>query len=243
MKKVKVSIQDEYTLVLQEDASKGDLIDLKSIHEADIDKSSIENVVKSIKNEEFENELNKALEAKEREYDLKLQLKAQEIADNSKDKLVDKDALIAELNAKIESAQLSADLKVKTAVSELEKERAELVVKLDGKNSEIEAKELSLKEKYETQLRDREDTIERLKDMKAKLSVKLVGENLEQHCQNEFNGVRAGQFPYAYFDKDNTAVEGTKGDYIYKDYDAPGGTEIISIMFEMKDEQDESANN
>ena len=132
MKKVKVSIQDEYTLVLQEDASKGDLIDLKSIHEADIDKSSIENVVKSIKNEEFENELNKALEAKEREYDLKLQLKAQEIADNSKDKLVDKDALIAELNAKIESAQLSADLKVKTAVSELEKERAELVVKLDG---------------------------------------------------------------------------------------------------------------
>ena len=113
---------------------------------------------------------------------------------------------------------------------------------MTGKNSEIEAKELSLKEKYETQLRDREDTIERLKDMKAKLSVKLVGENLEQHCQNEFNGVRAGQFPYAYFDKDNTAVEGTKGDYIYKDYDAPGGTEIISIMFEMKDEQDESAN-
>lgn len=76
MKKVKVSIQDEYTLVLQEDASKGDLIDLKSIHETDIDKSSIENVVKSIKNEEFENELNKALEAKEREYALKLQLKS-----------------------------------------------------------------------------------------------------------------------------------------------------------------------
>lgn len=242
MKKVKVTIQDEYTLVLQEDASKGDLIDLKSIHEADIDKSSIENVLKSIKNEEFESELNKALEAKEREYALKLQLKAQEIADNNKETLVDKDTVIAELNSKIESAQLSAELAVKTAVSELEKERAELVVKLDGKNAEIEAKELSLKEKYETQLKDREDTIERLKDMKAKLSVKLVGENLEQHCQNEFNGVRAGQFPYAYFDKDNTAVEGTKGDYIYKDYDAPGGTEIISIMFEMKDEQDESTN-
>jgi hypothetical protein len=162
--------------------------------------------------------------------------------DNNKETLVDKDTDIAELNSKIESAQLSAELAVKTAVSELEKERAELVVKLDGKNAEIEAKELSLKEKYETQLKDREDTIERLKDMKAKLSVKLVGENLEQHCQNEFNGVRAGQFPYAYFDKDNTAVEGTKGDYIYKDYDAPGGTEIISIMFEMKDEQDESTN-
>ena len=242
VKKVKVTIQDEYTLVLQEDASKGDLIDLKSIHEADIDKSSIESVLKSIKNEEFENELNKALEAKEREYALKLQLKAQEIADNNKETLVDKDTVIAELNSKIESAKLSGELAVKTAVSELEKERAELVVKLDGKNAEIEAKELSIKEKYETQLKDREDTIERLKDMKAKLSVKLVGENLEQHCQNEFNGVRAGQFPYAYFDKDNTAVEGTKGDYIYKDYDAPGGTEIISIMFEMKDEQDESTN-
>lgn len=248
MKKVKVSIQDEYTLVLQEDASKGDLIDLKSIHEADIDKSSIENVVKAIKNEEFENELNKALEAKEREYALKLQLKAQEIADNSKDKLVDKDALIAELNAKIESAQLSADLAVKTAVSELEKDRAELVVKLDGKNAEIEAKELSLKEKYETQLKDREDEIERLRDMKAKRSVKLVGENLEQHCQNEFNGVRASLFPFAYFEKDNEAVKedgetkGTKGDYIYRDYDSQGGTEVISIMFEMKDEQDESSN-
>jgi hypothetical protein len=84
--------------------------------------------------------------------------------------------------------------------------------------------------------------------MKAKLSVKLVGENLEQHCQNEFNGVRSSQFPFAYFEKDNESikdddeVKGTKGDYIYRDYDSPGGTEIISIMFEMKDEQDVSIN-
>lgn len=84
--------------------------------------------------------------------------------------------------------------------------------------------------------------------MKAKMSVKLVGENLEQHCQNEFNGVRANLFPFAYFEKDNEAVKeldeakGTKGDFIYRDFDGPGGTEIISIMFEMKDEQDESSN-
>ncbi|OIP86296.1 hypothetical protein AUK57_00795 [Candidatus Saccharibacteria bacterium CG2_30_41_52] len=242
MRKVKVSIQDEYTLVLQEDASKGDLIDLKSLHEADIDKSSIENVVNAIKREEFNGELNKAMEAKEREYALKLQLKEQELANKNKDILTDKDIAIADLHAKLESSKVSTELAVKNAVSDVEKERAELVVKLDGKNAELEAKELSLKDKYETQLKDREDTIERLKDMKAKLSVKLIGENLEQHCQNEFNGVRAGQFPYVYFEKDNTAVEGTKGDYIYRDYDAPGGTEIISIMFEMKDEQDDSIN-
>jgi hypothetical protein len=242
MKKVKVSIQDEYTLVLQEDASKGDLIDLKSLHEADIDKSSIENVVNSIKRDEFESELNKAMEAKDREYTLKLQLKTQELADTNKGTLVDKDTVIADLHAKVESSKISAELAIKNAVSDLEKERAELVVKLDGKNAELEAKELSLKDKYETQLRDRDDTIDRLKDMKAKLNVKLLGENLEQHCQNEFNGVRTGQFPFAYFEKDNTAVEGTKGDYILRDFDAPDGTEIISIMFEMKDEQDGSAN-
>jgi hypothetical protein len=248
MKNIKVSIQDEYTLVLQEDASKGDLIDLKSLHDADIDKTSIENVVNSIKREEFDNKLNKALEAKDREHALKLQLKAREIADSNKDTLVYKDAVIADLHAKIESSKVSTELSVKTAVNDLEKERAELVVKLDGKNAELEAKELSLREKYETQLKDREDTIERLKDMKAKLSVKLVGENLEQHCQNEFNGVRSGQFPFAYFEKDNEAikeddeVKGTKGDFVYRDYESPGGAEIISAMFEMKDEQDVSAN-
>lgn len=128
------------------------------------------------------------------------------------------------------------------------KERAELVVKLDGKDAELKASEASLKERYEVQLKDAHDALERMKDMKAKLSVKLIGENLEQHCQNEFNSVRTGQFPYAYFEKDNEAIKavgeekGTKGDFVYRDYDAPGGTEFISIMFEMKDEQDVSAN-
>lgn len=86
--------------------------------------------------------------------------------------------------------------------------------------------EASLKERYEIQIKDRDDAIERLKDMKAKLSVKLVGENLEQHCQNEFNGVRSSQFPFAYFEKDNESIKdddefkGTKGDYIYRDFDS-----------------------
>jgi hypothetical protein len=242
MKKVKVSIQDEYTLVLQEDASKGDLIDLKSLHEADIDKSSIENVVNSIKREEFDSELKKALDAKDREYALKLQLKEKELGDKTKDTLVDKDAVIADLLAKIDAANTAKDLAVANAVGEIKNELTKATTELSSKDKEKETLELQLKEKYEGQIRDREDTIERLKDMKAKLSVKLVGENLEQHCQNEFNSVRVGQFPNAYFEKDNLAVEGTKGDYIYRDYDAPGGTEIISIMFEMKDEQDASEN-
>lgn len=160
----------------------------------------------------------------------------------------DKEAEIARLQAKIDAAETEKKLALTEAVNEVKKERDELKVILAGKDTEKENAVRNERDKYETQLKDREDTIERLKDMKAKLSVKLVGETLEQHCQNEFNAVRTGQFPYAYFEKDNEAIKeedeskGTKGDFIYRDFDAPGGTEIISIMFEMKDEQDVSTN-
>lgn len=159
-----------------------------------------------------------------------------------------KDTEIAKLHSMLEAAETEKKLALNEAVNKLEKERDDLVYKLDSKDSEKKLLESSLRDKYETQIKDREDTIERLKDMKAKLSVKLVGENLEQHCQNEFNSVRAGQFPFAYFEKDNEAIKdddeskGTKGDFIYKDFDSLDGTEIISIMFEMKDEQDVSTN-
>ncbi len=242
MKKIKVSIQDENTLILQESAEKGDLIDLKSIHEADIDKASIEGVVNSIKRDKFNEELAKALEVKAREYDLTLQLKEKEIADSAKTTIVDKDAKITELQGAISAAETAKELAVTKAVGAIEKERDELKVKLSTEELDKQRVESSLKDKYETQIKDRDDTIERLKDMKAKLSVKLVGENLEQHCQNEFNTVRSGMFPFAYFEKDNEAVEGTKGDYVYRDYESKGGAEIISIMFEMKDEQDGSVN-
>ena len=97
-----------------------------------------------------------------------------------------------------------------------------------------------MKEKYDTQIRDRDDHIERLKDMKAKLSTKMVGESLEQHCEIEFNKIRATAFPHAYFEKDNDARTGSKGDYIFRDSGADG-TEYVSIMFEMKNEGDETA--
>jgi hypothetical protein len=237
MKTVKVSIQDETTLVLQEDAQKGDLIDLKSIHETDIDKSSIESIVNSIKLDKFNDELNKVLEAKDREYELKLQLNGKELADKAKDRLTDKDTKITELEAQLKSADTIKELAVTKAVSVIEKERDELKVKLSSEELDKQRIEASLTKE-----------IERVRDYKAKLSVKLVGENLEQHCQNEFNNVRSGMFPFAYFEKDNESIKnddeikGTKGDYIYRDYESKAGSELISIMFEMKDEQDVSEN-
>lgn len=248
MKKIKVSIQDENTLVLRENGAKGDLIDLRSIHETDIDKATIESVVGSIKRDKFDEELAKAMATKEREYALQLQLKEKEFGDRAKDTLTDKDAVIADLRAKLANAPTETKLAVAEAVSKIEKESAELAIKLDAKDTEQKASEALIKERYEVQLKDAHAALERMKDMKAKLSVKLVGENLEQHCQNEFNAVRAGQFPHAYFEKDNEAIKedgeakGTKGDFIYRDYESQGGAEIISIMFEMKDEQGMSEN-
>lgn len=248
MKSIKVSIQDEHTLILQEDAAKGDAIDLTSLHEADIDKTSIESIVNSIKRDKFNEELRKSLEAKEREYALTLQIKEKELADKASASLATKEATIAELQSSIKSFETTKELAVTKAVGLVEKERDELKVKLSSEELNKQRTESFLKEKYETQIKDRDDAIERLKDMKAKLSIKLVGENLEQHCENEFNTVRMGQFPYAYFEKDNEAIKdidetkGTKGDYIYRDYESKDGVEIISIMFEMKDEQDVSEN-
>jgi hypothetical protein len=111
---------------------------------------------------------------------------------------------------------------------------------LERSNMEKTLAEKSLTDKYETQLKDRDEAIDRLRDMKAKLSTKMVGETLEQHCETEFNRIRATAFPTAYFEKDNDARSGSKGDYIFRDLDG-AGTESVSIMFEMKNESDETA--
>lgn len=111
---------------------------------------------------------------------------------------------------------------------------------LDRAELEKQLAEKSLKEKYETQIKDRDDAIERLRDLKARLSTKMVGETLEQHCETEFNRIRATAFPRAFFEKDNDARTGSKGDYIFRDSDE-AGTEIVSIMFEMKNESDRTA--
>lgn len=151
-----------------------------------------------------------------------------------------KEAEIQQLKAKLEASNISQTLAVTEAVSAVEKERNEFENRLQRLDLEKNLAEKSLKEKYETQIKDRDEAIERLRDMKARLSTKMVGETLEQHCETEFNRIRSTAFPRAYFEKDNDSRGGSKGDYIFRDLDE-AGTEIVSIMFEMKNESDETA--
>ncbi|MDQ0070534.1 hypothetical protein J2W34_002319 [Variovorax boronicumulans] len=151
-----------------------------------------------------------------------------------------KDAEIQSLKAKLDAIEVAQRLAVTQAVSVVEKERDELRSGLGRAELEKQLAEKSLKDKYETQIKDRDDAIERLKDLKARLSTKMVGETLEQHCETEFNRIRAMAFPRAYFEKDNDARSGSKGDYVFRDADE-AGTEIVSIMFEMKNESDRTA--
>jgi hypothetical protein len=152
----------------------------------------------------------------------------------------DKDAKVQALSARLESAELSKKLAITEALTVVEKQRDELEGNLRQSRLEKQLAEQSLKERYEVQIKDRDDAIERLRDMKARLSTKMVGETLEQHCETEFNRIRATAFPRAFFEKDNDARTGSKGDYIFRDQDEQG-TEIVSIMFEMKNESDTTA--
>ncbi len=273
MKKLNVSIQDEHTLILQQDGQKGDVIDLKSIHETDIDSSTISSVVNSIKKDAFNEALAKERANIEREKALEAKLKEQELHEKiallekekesaaelaeakTKQQLqadlaqkeaeaaelkATKESEIAELRAKIESAGMESKLVLTEAVGKLERERDELANKLSNKDTEKQLLEASLKREFENELKTKDEMIAYYKDMKAKLSTKMVGETLEQHCEIEFNKLRATAFPRAYFEKDNDASSGSKGDYIYREVDEQG-TEIISIMFEMKNEGDETA--
>jgi hypothetical protein len=151
-----------------------------------------------------------------------------------------KEAEIQALKAQLESGAISQQLAITQAVSDLEKERERLRSDLQRLELEKHLSEKSITERFQVQLRDRDEAIERLRDMKAKLSTKMLGETLEQHCETAFNMIRATAFPRAYFEKDNDARTGSKGDYIFRDVDE-AGTEIVSIMFEMKNESDTTA--
>jgi len=151
-----------------------------------------------------------------------------------------KNAEIQDLKAKLDAKEMSAKLAITEAVSAVEKERDALKSGLSQAENEKKLAESSLKDKYETLLKDRDEAIERLRDMKARLSTKMVGETLEQHCETEFNRIRSTAFPRAYFEKDNDASTGSKGDFIFRDSD-DSDTEIVSIMFEMKNESDTTA--
>ena len=245
MKIVRISTQDENTLILQEDAHKGDLIDLKSIHETDIDKSTIASVVSSIKGDEFNAGLQKEIESINREKALEAKLNEQEIIDRSKDAISKKDQEISALNSKLETIakQTESDIKLK-ALEDKQKIEEDFRQKLSDKDTEINEikheNELS-EEKLKEQVRSGETALVSLKEMRSRMSTKMIGESLELHCENEFNRIRPFAFPNAEFGKDN-AVSGTgsKGDYIYRENDE-NGNEILSIMFEMKNEDDNTA--
>jgi hypothetical protein len=245
MKKLKVSIQDENTLVLLEDGLKGDLIDLKSIHETDIDKTTITDVVNSIKRDAFNAELKKEKDAIERENNLKLELKEKEYANRAKEDLSEKDKEIFALSSKLESVAEMTEANVKLeAFQEKQRIEKEYQEKLNKKETEINnikhEKELS-EEKFKEQIKSTETALVSLKEMRTKMSTKMIGESLEVHCENEFNRLRHIAFPNANFGKDNTVSEsGSKGDYIYREKDEDGN-EIMSIMFEMKNEDDITA--
>jgi len=152
----------------------------------------------------------------------------------------EKNKEIQDLKAKLDVNQLEKKLAITDAVSEVEKERDEFKNGLEQAEFKSQLAEQSLKDKYEIQIKDRDDSIERLRDLKARLSTKMVGETLELHCETEFNRIRATAFPMAYFEKDNDSRAGSKGDYIFRDINE-AGTEIVSIMFEMKNEMDTTA--
>ena len=148
-----------------------------------------------------------------------------------------KQAELRDLQSKLEASSIQKKLAINEAVNTIEKERDALRNQLSESELKHQLESKSLKDRYEAQIYDRDEAIVRLRDMKARLSTKMVGETLEQHCETEFNRLRAAAFPRAYFEKDNDASSGSKGDYIFRDFDE-SGNEIISIMFEMKNETD-----
>ena len=151
-----------------------------------------------------------------------------------------KEGELRDLRARLDAAGIQTKLAVSEALTGVEKERDQLRSELDQSALKHQLASQSMKERYEIQIHDRDQAIDRLRDMKARLSTKMVGETLEQHCETEFNRIRAAAFPRAYFEKDNDARTGSKGDYIFRDCDE-ADNEIVSIMFEMKNESDTTA--
>lgn len=234
-----------------------------------VDDSVYTDIVKQVRDQQFQEEINNRLAIAEKEKQSAIELteskvksqfqellakKDQEINNlklKSKEELVEevskKEDKIRELQSKLDKAETEKTLEVSTAVNQIEKERDKLINDLKSKDTEKQLLENNLKQQFTNQLnakdeliKFRDEEIERLKDYKQKLSTKMLGETLEQHCETEFNKLRATAFQHAYFEKDNDASGGTKGDYIFKETDHEGN-EIVSIMFEMKNENDHTA--
>ena len=211
-----------------------------------VDEAGFANILKQVRDHQFDEELNQRLILAEKEKKSAVELAEAKLKISVQEQLALKDKEIAKLTSKNENAEIEKKLSVSEAVKNIEKDRDNLANKLELKESEKKLLETSLSEKFSTDLKAKDDIIrfkdEEIalrKDMKQKLSSKMIGETLEQHCEIEFNKLRATAFQNSYFEKDNDSSSGSKGDYIYKEIDE-SGNEIISIMFEMKNEADET---
>ncbi|AYN69683.1 DUF2130 domain-containing protein [Euzebyella marina] len=234
-----------------------------------VDDSVYSDIVKQVRDQQFQDEIKNRLDIAERQKADALQLKESQLINEFQQKFAEKqreidrlrekskteliqevskkDNTIRDLQSKLEQAETQKKLELQEAVSVLEKEKDKLENNLKTKEVEKELLAKSLKDDFRRELETkdqvikyRDEEIERLKDYKQKLSTKMVGETLEQHCEIEFNKIRPTAFPNAYFEKDNDASGGSKGDFIFKDKDA-NDNEIVSIMFEMKNENDQTA--
>jgi len=216
-----------------------------------VDKAGYAEIIKQVRDHQFEEEINNRLGDA-------IQLAEAKITNSFQDKtstkekefdeiLGKKEKEIIEMKSKLENSETEKKLTVSEATKKIEKERDSLINQLKNKGTETELLKKSLNEKHKTEIQSKDDII-RMKDdeitfrkeMKLKLSTKMIGETLEQHCEAEFNKLRATGFQNAYFEKDTDARTGSKGDYIYRETDDEEN-EVVSIMFEMKNEGDETA--
>ena len=202
-----------------------------------IDGSGYAEILKQVRNSEFNSDLRERLKLADSEKQQAIELAEVKLKSELDKVAAAKDSEIQGLKAKIELVEAEQKTVTAEALTKVEKERDKFKFDLELSKKESELAEKSLKDQFERQIKDRDDAIKDLKDMKMRLSTKMVGESLEQHCEIEFNSIRATAFPSAEFDKDNDSKSGSKGDYIFRDKNE-AGTEIISIMFEMKNESD-----
>ena len=206
-----------------------------------VDENDYNEIVKQVRDDEFKSAV------QEREMYIKTEMKA--AAEKEKVELENKkQAEIAKLNADIitlkgelKAKQAENNLAIKEAVFKKDSEISKLQDQLNYNMKDFELEKKKLKENYENKLKEKEEQVAYYKDLKTKMSTKLVGETLEQHCQIEFNKQRTISYPNAYFEKDNDAKSGSKGDFIFRDYIEGTNQELISIMFEMKNESDTTA--
>ena len=205
-----------------------------------VDESEYATLLEQVRTKEFDASIKKETDRIMRDMKKDAELAAMKAAAENANIVAQKDTYIAELKAKLEHENENLTYKIEKAVSEKEKEIYELKSAIQtSENQYKEAKRLIVSQ-YEKELEMKDETIAYLKDYRTKLSTKMVGEDLEQHCENKFNEMRMVAFPRAEFGKDNDAKTGSKGDYIYRET-AEDGTEILSIMFEMKNEMETTA--